>query len=184
MSARAAGAASELLVQSLTETAAAMRRSEQRCRSAYTAPGPLRDASERLADTYARAAVVFEEELEAVGRQLADEAVGVTASGAVVHRLRASVGVTASGAVVPTPDLAGMNRGRAAVGMPPLVLEDLPPRLRCPGGMALCPACGGAKPRVGPYRCWEGWHDVPAHTAHDFEQVAGGHCGVCGYGHK
>jgi hypothetical protein len=168
VSARAAGAASELLVQSLTETAAAMRRSEQRCRSAYTAPGPLRDASERLADTYARAAVVFEEELEAVGRQLADEAVGVTASGAVV----------------PTPDLAGMNRGRAAVGMPPLVLEDLPPRLRCPGGMALCPACGGAKPRVGPNRCWEGWHDLPAHTAHDFEQVAGGHCGVCGYGHK
>lgn len=56
--------------------------------------------------------------------------------------------------------------------------------LKCPGGMALCPACGGAKTRVGPNLCWEGWHDMTSEVGHDFVRTAGGHCGACGYGHK
>lgn len=58
---RAAGR--ELLVSSLTGRAAQMREHERRCREAYFAPGPMRDAALRLADVYQRAAEVFEGEL-------------------------------------------------------------------------------------------------------------------------
>lgn len=96
---RAAGR--ELLVSSLTGRATQMREHEQRCRRAYSASGPLRDAALRLAGVYERAAEVFEGELGQI------EFVEGT-----------------------PPDLDAMNRGRAAVGMPPLSPDD--PRLRPP----------------------------------------------------
>ncbi len=125
----AAGAARELLEQSLTETAQAMRRSERRCRSAYSAPGPLREASQRLADTYARAAEVFEQELAHVENR---DAIATF----VEH--------------APGLDLAAMNRGRAAVGMPPVEhLPSPPPEL-----VATPPEFPeGCKPTA---KCWSG----------------------------
>lgn len=181
-------AARELLVSSLTGRAAQMREDERRCRFAYSKLGPLRDSAIRLADVYARAAELFEQELallDAAGFRFCPECrtkneltTGdrwtCTGCGAVwirgvdlgaepaktvvqsfgpchpecmaagmklafLHAERVPdppVGTTASGGV-----LHAMNRGRAAVGMPPLVLEDLPaasPGLRMPP----CDECG------------------------------------------
>lgn len=60
---KVADAARELLVQSLTEQAQRMRSKERLARVAYSQLGPLRDSAQRLADVYARAAELFEQEL-------------------------------------------------------------------------------------------------------------------------
>jgi hypothetical protein len=56
-------AAKSLLVGSLSEQAQDMRARESKCRGAYRQPGPLREASQRLADVYASAAELFEQAL-------------------------------------------------------------------------------------------------------------------------
>jgi len=89
-------AAHELLVSSLTGRAAQMREDERRCRFAYSKVNPLRDSAIRLADVYARAAELFEQELALLVAQplaphaepVPDPPVGTTASGGVVHRVR------------------------------------------------------------------------------------------------
>lgn len=59
----AADSARILLTDSLRERSDDLRRAAERARSAYGKPGPLRDASLRLAGAYSRAAAVLDAEL-------------------------------------------------------------------------------------------------------------------------
>ena len=186
---RAAGAASELLVQSLTETAEAMRRSETRCRGAYAAPGPLRAASLRLADAYARAAEVFEQELADVENRIAIEGFPTRVlPPEPCHPECTQAGIKLSFLHPEAPpDMAAMNRGRAAVGMPPLSIERLPappaelvldppefpegckPTAKCASGrLVYCKNCQGSTSRAydalaGNYEAFQ-CHDCRATT--------------------
>jgi hypothetical protein len=70
----ARSAARELLHTSLEGRALDMREHALRCRAAYRNPGPLRASAERLAETYERAAQLFEDELAKVSAHAEPEA--------------------------------------------------------------------------------------------------------------
>lgn len=59
-------AAHALLLESLSEQVREMNRRAKRCRQAYKADGPLRDAAWQLAATYSRASTMFGRELARV----------------------------------------------------------------------------------------------------------------------
>jgi hypothetical protein len=112
-----------ILVASLKARAADMRANERRARGAYRQPGPLRDATVRLADIYARAAELFEAELGQI--EFVD---GTPPDPNPRERFVVASDPGVEPASVVVLSLDAMNRGRAAVGMPPLSTDD--PRLR------------------------------------------------------